>query len=567
MSFLMGSGAPAFQRFAVPAATILIIVLAYGSQWLFATSPELEPGPLTSKEKRVFNTLLFCLWWTYFRACTVDPGRYEMPTKGEGETISSSPSGQGKGGDDRKASQSSDDEWNLNSSHNVQVRRRWCRKCAAPKPPRAHHCKVCRRCIPKMDHHCPWTGNCVSLQTFPHFLRFVAYTNASLWTLNYLLWKRFLALWETRHAPAYLGPTQFQLLALATLAFVSFLTTAAMAIILLTTVRGWALNMTTIEGWEVERHEAVLQRRGGYAEEDWWRSHCPEDHEAEGVTQQTNSMSLVIDPVEFPYDVGIFANMAQAMGTSNPLLWILPFAGNPRIAPLQKTTTTTVEDLVAKLSGARKGAAALGTGWYYPENELNDREGMWPPVDPDKVRDAQLARRRRQQQRQRLREAQERSSYHNHTHSSGADGAYEFDAFPDKDLSPEQVKEAFRHRQERDLELRRRSQGQTTQNIFNELEEGVSSTLKQQKQQQRQRNYYWVNSDGEHLGDYGVDEEAEADDYYVNINISSDRNEAEHIRVGNVNAAEDNDDDDIPLGELLRRRRTKSRRNEGDENT
>lgn len=33
---------------------------------------------------------------------------------------------------------------------------RWCSRCNAPKPPRAHHCSVCRRCVLKMDHHCPW---------------------------------------------------------------------------------------------------------------------------------------------------------------------------------------------------------------------------------------------------------------------------------------------------------------------------------------------------------------------------------------------------------------------------
>ena len=31
--------------------------------------------------------------------------------------------------------------------------RKWCRRCKAFKPSRAHHCSMCGRCIVKMDHH------------------------------------------------------------------------------------------------------------------------------------------------------------------------------------------------------------------------------------------------------------------------------------------------------------------------------------------------------------------------------------------------------------------------------
>lgn len=44
----------------------------------------------------------------------------------------------------------------------VQVKRsgggaRFCAKCSAYKPPRAHHCRRCGRCVLRMDHHCVWT--------------------------------------------------------------------------------------------------------------------------------------------------------------------------------------------------------------------------------------------------------------------------------------------------------------------------------------------------------------------------------------------------------------------------
>ncbi|EGN98546.1 hypothetical protein SERLA73DRAFT_183607 [Serpula lacrymans var. lacrymans S7.3] len=51
---------------------------------------------------------------------------------------------------------------------------KWCRKCWAPRPDRAHHCSICDRCVLKMDHHCPWLGSkCVGHRTYPAFLHFI----------------------------------------------------------------------------------------------------------------------------------------------------------------------------------------------------------------------------------------------------------------------------------------------------------------------------------------------------------------------------------------------------------
>ncbi len=33
--------------------------------------------------------------------------------------------------------------------------RKYCRRCNAFKPPRAHHCSICRRCVVKMVRECP----------------------------------------------------------------------------------------------------------------------------------------------------------------------------------------------------------------------------------------------------------------------------------------------------------------------------------------------------------------------------------------------------------------------------
>ncbi|TVY75670.1 Palmitoyltransferase PFA3, partial [Lachnellula suecica] len=53
---------------------------------------------------------------------------------------------------------------------------RFCKKCQARKPDRAHHCSTCRTCVLKMDHHCPWLATCVGLHNYKAFLLFLIYT-------------------------------------------------------------------------------------------------------------------------------------------------------------------------------------------------------------------------------------------------------------------------------------------------------------------------------------------------------------------------------------------------------
>jgi hypothetical protein len=43
-----------------------------------------------------------------------------------------------------------------NSTDHPPPYKKWCRKCEAFKPSRAHHCSVCARCNVYLDHHCPW---------------------------------------------------------------------------------------------------------------------------------------------------------------------------------------------------------------------------------------------------------------------------------------------------------------------------------------------------------------------------------------------------------------------------
>ncbi|KAJ9151816.1 Palmitoyltransferase PFA4 [Pleurostoma richardsiae] len=481
-----GPATKGLQALAIPGVCILIFFLGYTSQWLFNTSSSLEPGPLTTSQTYTFNILLVCLWWTYYKACSVSSGEYTFPSSSPtSDTKPSSPSTSPK-----------DDAANQ-PPPNPSSSSRWCKKCAAPKPLRAHHCRHCGRCVPKMDHHCPWTANCVSLQTFPYFLRFLVWTNLSLWYLATLIYARLRQVWESRDLPAYLGPSLPALIHLTLLALICAAVCLALGILLVTTVKGWIFNRTMIEGWEAERHEAVLERyarRGG-----WW--------DDAGRGSKGPAAALELEPVEFPYDVGLFRNMAQAMGTANPLLWLFPLAGGPRVA-----------------RGGR------GTGWDWPENGFNARSGMWPPPDPEKMR-----------------------------RTGGWPGAAARQAGEletQKSGSPEEERAAFRQRQAADL--RRWQKVGEQSGIIAELEEDEDEEEyntrpgeeeedgSTEEEDDSDDDYYyeegmdgepgWTNSDGDRLRDYGVDEDAEVDG------------------VGAV-PLDDAEDDDVPIAELLRRRK------------
>lgn len=123
--------APLIKRLAVPGSCALMGFLSVSSQILFYVAGDsLAPGRLTRSETYTFNTLLACLWYTYYKSCTVDPGRYPFPDAAVVEVPEP-------------------DEYGLV--------RRWCKKCAAPKPPRAHHCRHCARCVPRKSTTIPFT--------------------------------------------------------------------------------------------------------------------------------------------------------------------------------------------------------------------------------------------------------------------------------------------------------------------------------------------------------------------------------------------------------------------------
>ena len=107
----------------------------------------------------------------------------------------------------------------------------------------------------------------------------------------------------------YLGPSPTQLVCLFIFVILNSVTLFALLVLLIRNIWVLAANVTTIEGWEIERHATLIRRAkvlGGYLD-------------------GPDGSKIRIVKHEFPYDIGIFSNIQQALG-DNPLIWLWPFA-------------------------------------------------------------------------------------------------------------------------------------------------------------------------------------------------------------------------------------------------
>ncbi|KAH7379330.1 DHHC palmitoyltransferase-domain-containing protein [Phaeosphaeria sp. MPI-PUGE-AT-0046c] len=429
------------SQLAVPAVYGLIFFLGYPSQWLLM---RLEPRPLTKNELIFSNIILVLIFITYTKSVFVDPGTIPKDWSSKQETSVS----------DKK-------------DQDIATKtRKWCRKCAAPKPPRAHHCKACKRCIPKMDHHCPWTANCVSHTTFPDFLRFLIYTTIGLSFLQSLLFTRLYHLWLNRDLPSYLGPSPWLLFHIFTTLIANSLTVFAVGILAIRNIWCLAVNTTTIEGWEIERHRTLVRRARHFG----------------GYLESPDGTAMKIKKQEFPFDIGIWANIVQGMGSANPLQWINPLARAP----------------------------SMESGLSFEENGFEDEGTVWPPPDPDRAY-------------KRVERAVNENAF----------------VYADEELPAEDSVKAFRQRQAEDVVRRRRPFVERLEaKVADENEYEYGDDASGDEGEDDKKEYGdgegeegWRNSEGERLKDFGVDEDIE---FY------------------------DEQEDEIPLAELIRRRRAAS---------
>src|SRR6266480_2124654 len=122
----------------------------------------LSLGPIFSS---IGVFLYILLNWSYTTAVFTDPG--SPSTSARGAPLSSLPTREPP----------SFTSLTVKSTGEI----RFCKKCAAKKPDRAHHCSTCRRCVLKMDHHCPWLATCVGLRNYKAFVLFLIYLTSFCW--------------------------------------------------------------------------------------------------------------------------------------------------------------------------------------------------------------------------------------------------------------------------------------------------------------------------------------------------------------------------------------------------
>ncbi|KAF8424488.1 DHHC palmitoyltransferase-domain-containing protein [Tirmania nivea] len=322
---------------------------------------------------------------------------------------------------------------------------RWCKKCEAWKPPRCHHCRKCGRCVLRMDHHCPWTNNCVGYQNLPHFLRFLCYATYTTLYLEYHLIKICLELWDL---PSNYSPQISTLTYLIITIFANTLTAFSLTLLTLRTLHSTAEGTTTIEEWEKARHASLVRRK-------------------------------VVKRVVFPWDIGIWENLIEAMGGGS--WWVWWWVG----ARTRKVWKKGMGKRGKNGSGSRNGRewdweSDGGGGVRWEVNGFEDPSTPWPPHDPERQPAAFNSRR-----------------------LSPAN------AKPTTALDDKEYVAAFRERQKADLKRWSKNGGEENdESNYNENgEDEVPEKLKPKAVSEW--DGVWRNEDGATLADYGVDEDAE----------------------------------------------------------
>ncbi|PWZ00626.1 zf-DHHC-domain-containing protein, partial [Testicularia cyperi] len=284
----------------VTLTSCLISVLGVTSQ-VFIIWPYYLKTPSFSRSQLLallvpFNLGLFAIFANYWLCVTTNPGDVPLGWEPEWEALESethAPSGHE--GHPNYVDHANDrvEPPTLELKQAI-YRPRYCKSCAAFKPPRAHHCKTCNKCVLRMDHHCPWLANCVGFHNYAHFIRFLFWVDV---TCTYHLVMVSLRVLDRFNSWGYWRePTSREMLWMVVnyvLCIPVLLLVGAFSIYHFYCA---ATNQTTIESWEKDRVQTMI-RRGK------------------------------IRKLKYPYHLGVISNLTTTFG-SNPLLWCMPAANN-----------------------------------------------------------------------------------------------------------------------------------------------------------------------------------------------------------------------------------------------
>ena len=214
----------------------------------------------------------------------------------------------------------------------------------------------------------------------------------------------------------------------------------------------WSLggNVTTIESWEIARHQKLLRRARVFG----------------GYLDGPDGLKVKIERQEFPYDIGIWANVKQGMDSGNILSWFWPFATTPS-----------------------------SSGLEFEVNGFEDSSCSWPPPDPDRI--------------PRLRRS--------------LNGSQAF-VYQQTRLSDSEEIQAFVRRQQDDLKRRGGNIEIVRRRTFHDRQvEALQAEQSDPDTDDGRSNKHsdsgeegWKSPDGDRLRDHGVDEDAE---FYDQDNI------------------------------------------------
>lgn len=135
-----------------PLVQIFYGMIACGGYYIYVKVVFLNycPGPYLAGWHRYTGSLLmFVCYYSFYKACTVDPGVIE----------------------DRAQARVSQRRYAYDE---VMFKlKNICPTCKIEKPARSKHCAVCDRCVEKFDHHCIWLNQCVGRKNYKWFLSFI----------------------------------------------------------------------------------------------------------------------------------------------------------------------------------------------------------------------------------------------------------------------------------------------------------------------------------------------------------------------------------------------------------